>query len=380
MKCTLQLILILLGAMFLPSGKVHAQEADTLLLHYAVSRGDTVIYKRIVRYSKVRKLYHVRDYYENGQLQMDATYSSIDRKIKESWQCNYRTNTKQGRYKEWYENGRMSFSGRFKEGLATGRCKSWYPDGRIEADEGRLEGRLHGRVRYWSAEGTPEHDLRFSHGNNLNTSKVSYPYLPYLPKEYDVDSLKRWPLIIFLHGGTQRGTNLKKLYDAGIPDQIYRGREFPFIIISPLCPLHLRWSTDDWFENCYQEITEKYRIDTTRIYLTGMSLGGSGTWYLAAKYPEKFAAIAPMSGFIFSSESDLIIQNIDQLAAIPVWAFHGRIDTTVPFEETERMVKLLDGRNNELRFTVEPEVGHWIHWIYYPGSELYEWFLKFTKK
>lgn len=72
-----------------------------------------------------------------------------------------------------------------------------------------------------------------------------------------------------------RGKDLKKLYASGVPDEIYRGRDFPFIIIAPQCPEHLRWSTDYCFENLHQKITVKYRIDPDRIYLTGFSLGGS---------------------------------------------------------------------------------------------------------
>ena len=368
-------ILVLLA--ILSPGFIHAQDVDTFLLKYAVSKYDTIVYKRIIQFDKGQKLYHVRDYFETGKIQMDAYYSSFDRNIKEGWQCNYRTNTKQGMYKEWWGNGQIKFSGRFKNGLATGRCQWWYGNGRIEADEGRLKGQLHGRVRYWTEQGDLENDFRFRHGENQNPRKVSYPYLPYLPKDYNTDSLKRWPLIIYLHGGSQRGTDLTKLYDSGIPDQIYRGRAFPFVIISPLCPLHLRWTTDDWFGNFFREITGKYRIDTTRVYLTGLSLGGNGTWYIAEKYPEKFAAIAPISGF--TGETDYIEKNINKLIDMPIWAFHGKIDDVVPFEETERMVKKLEGKNRNLKFTAEPEMGHGINWIVYPGEELYDWFLKFQR-
>jgi predicted peptidase len=202
--------------------------------------------------------------------------------------------------------------------------------------------------------------------------------LSYTPKDYNRDTLKRWPLIIYLHGGSRRGTDLIKLYADGIPDQLYRGREFPFIIIAPQCPEHIRWSTDNWFENLYKEVNDKYRIDTNRVYLTGFSLGGAGTWYIAAKYPDKFAVIAPMSGF--TSHMDYIDNNIDMLIDMPIWAFHGKIDNVVPFEETERIIKKLDGKNKDLRFSVEPEVGHWINWLVYPNQELYDWFLKYDKR
>ena len=124
-------------------------------------------------------------------------------------------------------------------------------------------------------------------------------------------------------------------------------------MLAPQCPEHLRWSTDDWFENFYKEVIARYRIDADRIYLTGPSLGGSGTWYIAARYPETFAAIAPISGF--TSHLDYIDKNIDKLLDMPVWAFHGKLDTVVPFEETERIVRRLEGRNRNLRFSAEPD-------------------------
>jgi len=140
-----------------------------------------------------------------------------------------------------------------------------------------LHGQLDGKVKHWTEQGKLQFDLSFDHGLNQNPKDVQYRYLSYTPKEYNTDTLKKWPLIIYLHGGSRRGTDLKKLYADGIPDQLYRGREFPFIIIAPQCPEHIRWSTDNWFENLYKEVNDKYRIDTNRVYLTGFSLGGAGT-------------------------------------------------------------------------------------------------------
>jgi predicted peptidase len=237
---------------------------------------------------------------------------------------------------------------------------------------------LHGRVRYWSEKGDLQFDSTFEHGINQHPRNVSYRYLSYLPKDYEADAVRKWPLVIYLHGGSDRGADLNRLYSSGIPDQVYRGREFPFIMLAPQCPVHLRWSTDDWFESFYKEAVARYRIDADRIYLTGPSLGGSGTWYIAARYPRTFAAIAPISGF--TSHLDYIDKNIDKLIDIPVWAFHGKLDTVVPFEETERIVTRLEGRNRNLRFSAEPDIGHSIHWQIYPGQEIYDWFLRYDRK
>jgi len=359
-------------------GLLIAQEADAFLLHYPISKGDTIIYKRIILFDKSKNLYHVKDYFDNGQIQMDAYYSSFDKHIKEEYQCNYATNTKEGVYKEWDENGEIKYIGTFKKGLRYGLCESWHNNRQKEEESNWLNGQLHGQVKYWTEQGDLQVDLSFEHGINKNPKNVSYQYLSYTPKDYEADTLKMWPLIIYLHGGSDRGTDLNKIYSQGIPDQIYRGREFPFIIISPQCPEHIRFSTDNWFENFYKEINTKYRIDTNRVYLTGMSLGGSGTWYLAAKYSDIFAAIAPMSGF--TSHLDFIDENIDKLINIPIWAFHGKVDIVVPFEETERIIKKLEGKNKDLQFTAEPKVGHWVHWLVYPNQDLYDWFLKHDKR
>ncbi|MFC2085557.1 prolyl oligopeptidase family serine peptidase, partial [Bacteroidota bacterium] len=236
-------------------------------------------------------------------------------------------------------NGQMEFKGNFQNGIREGLFQYWYKNGQKEAEKRYSQNQLHGECTYWSEDGTLEYEITFDHGLNIDPVDAKYKYLLYSPKDYKNDTTKLWPLIIYLHGGSGRGNDLTKLYAAGIPDQIYRGRDFQFIIASPQCPIHLRWSTDNWFNNFYDEIIKKYRIDTNRVYLTGVSLGGAGTWYLAVKYPKRFAAIAPMCGF--TSHIQFINDNINRLKNIPVWAYHGKKDLNVPFEETERLIKIL---------------------------------------
>ncbi len=368
----------LLLALLLIAGWLPAAGDEAFMLSLAVSKDKTVVYKRLIGRVKSKNLWHVRDYFANGQMQMEAFYSSFDRTIKEDYQCNYRGNTKEGEYRQWYENGQLEFSAHYEGGLRNGPSTSWYENGRKEAEENWLRGQLHGEVKYWTEQGEPQFDLVFDHGLNKNPRDARYRYLSYLPKGYDADPTIKWPLIICLHGGSRRGSDLKKLYADGIPDQIYRGRDFPFVIVAPQCPEHIRWSTENWFESFYDDVIGKYRIDLDRVYLTGNSLGGAGTWYLAARYPEKFAAIAPLCGF--TSHMDYISENIARLGDMPIWAFHGKMDTVVPFEETERMVGMLEGKNKELRFSIDPAAGHGIHWQVYPGQELYDWFLRHCKR
>ena len=378
--------IILILSLIIFTCSVQAQEVETFYLLHPISKNDTVIYKRIVRFDKNNGIYHVRDYFENGQIQMQGTYSSFNKNIKENYWCNYSKNTKQGLYQTWYKNGQLESRSNFIDGKFHGQMEEWYSNGQlsqrsqwIKADvEGNGKGQMNGSYLGWSKDGELVCDMVLEKGLKKNPIDTNYKYLLYTPPEYELDTLKTYPLIIYLHGGSPRGTDLNKLYAYGIPDQTYRGREFPFIIASPQCPLHLRWSTDNWFENFFEEITLKYRVNINKVYLTGVSLGGSGTWYLATKYPDKFAAIAPMSGF--TSHIEYLDQNIEKLVDMPIWAFHGKIDKVVQFEETERVIQRLEGKNNNLKFTMPPNVGHGLHWLIYPEQELYDWFLTHDKR
>ncbi|MBK8594388.1 MAG: prolyl oligopeptidase family serine peptidase [Holophagales bacterium] len=351
---------------------------ETFVLREAVPNREPRVTTRVIRFDAGKRLFHVKDYFENGRIQRDAFYTSFDKRVKEEFQCNHRSNTREGLCTEWHRNGRKRIEARFTRGRRSGASTSWYESGQKEAEESWLDGQLHGRVRYWSEKGDLQFDSTFAHGMNQQRRRVRYRYLSYVPKGYEVDTERKWPLVIYLHGGSDRGTDLKKLYSSGIPDQVYRGRDFPFVMLAPQCPEHLRWSTDDWFESFIEEATTRYGIDVDRVYLTGPSLGGSGTWFLAARYPGTFAAIAPMSGF--TSHLEYIDRNLDQLLDLPVWAFHGERDTVVPFEETERIVRRLEGRSSDLRFSAEPEAGHEIHWKVYPGRDLYDWLLRHVRR
>jgi hypothetical protein len=373
-------LLFILAVFLMDSASVKSQELDTLYLQIPKNR-DTVTYKRIVKFDENTKLYHVRDYFENGQIQMDATYSDLDRFIKEDVQCNYHSNTKQGLYQTWYKSGLPEIRCSFVDGKFHGQREMWYSNGQlseksnwIKGDIEKGKGQMHGSFTKWSNKGDWKYEMILDKGLKIKPKDTNYHYISYTPKDYSKDASKKWPLIIYLHGGSARGTDTIKLYSSGIPDQIWRGREFPFIIVAPQCPLGHRWSTDNWFDNFYDEITLKYKIDTNRVYLTGVSLGGAGTWFLAIKYPDKFAAIAPISGF--TSHIEYLDKNIDKLADLPIWAFHGKLDKVVQVEETERVIRRLEGKNNNLKFTLEPNAGHWMEWLIYPEEELFDWFLK----
>ena len=202
-------------------------------------------------------------------------------------------------------------------------------------------------------------------------------YLLYLPKDYAADSVQRWPLILFLHGAGERGSNLQLVTKHGPPKVAPQLTNFPFIVVSPQCPAGKIWS-NDLLLALLDEIETKYAVDTRRVYLTGISMGGFGTWSLGLSHPEKFAAIAPICG-----GGDIItpaLADKAKLTTLPVWAFHGAKDPVVPLAESERMVNLLKKLGaKEMKFTVYPEAGHECWADAYAKPELYDWFLKHSR-
>lgn len=201
------------------------------------------------------------------------------------------------------------------------------------------------------------------------TKTISFKYLLYLPKNYETK--EKWPLIIFLHGMGERGKNLDRIKRHGLPKLIEQGHDFPFIIISPQCPRMSYWSMQlDNLKELIDDIKEQYPIDTKRIYLTGMSMGGYGVWDLAIKNPKTFAAIAPICGAASMLGEIIFLKNI------PIWAFHGAEDKVVPLAAGQQTVDLLKPINNNITFTIYPGVEHNSWDLTYENKELYKWFLE----
>jgi predicted peptidase len=201
-------------------------------------------------------------------------------------------------------------------------------------------------------------------------------YLLFLPETYGADKEKRWPLILFLHGAGERGTDVWKVAVHGPPKNVTSHSDFPFILVSPQCPSDQAWSKDTLLA-LLDEITLKYAVDTNRVYLTGLSMGGYGTWDLGICHPEKFAAIAPICG-----GGDLISvllasrEKMPALKALGIWAFHGAKDPVVPVEESKRMVEAVKRVGaTDVKLTIYPEAQHDAWTETYKNPELYEWFL-----
>jgi pimeloyl-ACP methyl ester carboxylesterase len=197
-------------------------------------------------------------------------------------------------------------------------------------------------------------------------------YLLFLPKGYTQAAEQKWPLIVFLHGSGERGSDVQKVKVYGPPKIVETKPDFPFIVVSPQCPEGKRWSVDVLNQLLDKVITEN-KVDKDRIYLTGLSMGGYGTWDWATQSPERFAAIVPICGG-GDPEKVWAIRNM------PTWVFHGAKDQVVPLMESERMVTALKKINSNVKFTVYPEAGHDSWTEAYNTPELYTWLLSHQKK
>ena len=195
---------------------------------------------------------------------------------------------------------------------------------------------------------------------------VSCKYLLSLPEGEPIEKGRR-PLLLFLHGAGERGDDLNLVTKHG-PHKILAQRpDFPFILVSPQCPPQRWWDTE-MLNHLLDEVIAKHDADTTRVYVTGLSMGGFGTWGLAIEYPERFAAIAPICG----GGSPYLA---DRLRKVPVWAFHGGKDEIVPVIESQRMVDAVRKAGGDARITLYPEAGHDCWTETYNNPALYSWLL-----
>lgn len=202
--------------------------------------------------------------------------------------------------------------------------------------------------------------------------KVSYGYLLYLPKAYASDATTRWPLLLFLHGSGERGDDLAKVKYNGPPKQLDARDDFPFVVVSPQCPEDQRWQPDALVA-LLDDVTDRLRVDVDRVYVTGLSMGGRGTWNLAMSYPERFAAIAPVCG-------GAIPDRACRLRDVPVRAFHGAKDDVVPLAESQTVVDAVRKCGGSAELVVYPDAGHDSWTATYADPSLWDWLLSHRRR
>jgi predicted esterase len=195
-------------------------------------------------------------------------------------------------------------------------------------------------------------------------------YQLYLPDNYNQDTSKRLPLMLFLHGSGETGTEVNKVKVNGPPKMIAQGKKFPFIVVSPQAS-HYNWDENELYD-MLTSIMKKYRVDKNRVYLTGLSMGGFGSWKLAIKHPEMFAAVVPICGGGDTTD-------IYRLRNTAVWAFHGAKDDVVLPSQSISMVNALKKYNPKAKLTIYPEANHNSWEVTYNNDSLYTWMLQQTR-
>ncbi len=196
------------------------------------------------------------------------------------------------------------------------------------------------------------------------SKKVSAQYLLVKPKDYDDD--EEYPLLIFLHGRGEQGDDLNRVKIHG-PFKKIAELGLPLLVVAPQSPKDEYWDVD-MLEALVEEVIDDLDVDEDRVYLTGLSMGGSGTWRLAARRPDLFAAIVPICGRRSTSKAP-------RLKDLPMWVFHGAKDRTIPVRESTEMVEAIRQAGGDPRLTIYPDAHHNSWTETYNNPELYEWLL-----
>lgn len=193
------------------------------------------------------------------------------------------------------------------------------------------------------------------------TRVVSFPYLRFGSSESR--------LLVYLHGASAKGSDPDLLLAEPLPELLANGLDVPFQVVCPQCPSHLPgWPIEDLLHlfKCLRRYTEK-------IVVTGVSMGGRGTWELAYAWAQNLAAILPVCGPTLPTLAP-------RLADLPVWAFHGENDAVVPCSRTEEMINALQRIGKPARFTKLPNQGHSIGREVYSNREIWSWIWQMTEQ
>ena len=211
--------------------------------------------------------------------------------------------------------------------------------------------------------------------------ELDVKYLLYLPKDHAAKPEKKWPLILFLHGAGERGDDLNRVKVHGPPKLVEKGEAMEFIVVSPQCPKGMVWN-NEVLTTLLDDVAKRYRADETRLYLTGLSMGGYGTWSLGLTHCDRFAAIAPIcGGGDFIKAYNAGDPKWKALKTLGVWAFHGAKDPVVPLAESKRMVATLKKFGHPgPKLTVYPEAKHDSWTKTYANPDFYKWFLQHQRK
>ena len=194
-------------------------------------------------------------------------------------------------------------------------------------------------------------------------------YCLMIPKDYSATGTEKYPLVLFLHGAGERGDDNTKQLVHGTKDfaKEENRRKYPCFVLAPQCPTGKKWSEVDWSAETHKQpeesisleltreliaaLQKQFRIDANRLYVTGLSMGGYGTWDMISRTPDFFAAAAPICGGADETQADRVTK-------LPIWAFHGDKDTAVKPERSRRMIAAIEKAGGKPKYTEYPGVGH----------------------
>ncbi len=216
------------------------------------------------------------------------------------------------------------------------------------------------------------------------TSQDEMRYLLYLPEGYWDDPDRLWPLIFFLHGAGDENNDSTYVLSRGLPAVLHLGEQpedFPFVVVSPQAFPGSAWWTGDTLailNALLGEVIENYKVDPDRVYLTGLSMGGYGSWYLATAYPERFAAMVSVSGSGYRTDFIPAEETLCRLKDVPVWAIHGALDVISAPEASKLFASALQVTCGvEVKWTMYDDLGHGgAYERAYRDPELYAWMLE----
>ena len=195
---------------------------------------------------------------------------------------------------------------------------------------------------------------------------VTMRFWQFVPKGYD--GKKKFPFMLFLHGAGERGDKLEVVKKWGPPKLVRKRKDFPFVLISPQCPRNTWWKIEELYQ-LVNKVAGELKIDRQRMYVTGLSMGGFGSWHLMDRYPKLFAAGVPICGGGKATSAKNLVD-------IPIWAFHGGADGVVKPALSELMIKKIkEAGGKKAKLTIYPGVGHNSWSRAYANEEVYKWLL-----
>jgi predicted peptidase len=212
-------------------------------------------------------------------------------------------------------------------------------------------------------------ELKIGEGDTAQT--VTMRYLLFVPKDYSESADTRWPLLMFLHGSGERGDDLAVVKKHGPPKLVDSRPDFPFVTVSPQCPTGERWQANQ-LSALIDHLEKTLKLDPERLYVTGLSMGGAGTWSLIAHQPKRFAAAIPICGGGGGDD----FTRAELFSKLPIWAYYGDQDGAAGLKQCERMIAAIEATGNkEAHMTIYPNVGHDSWTETYANEDVYKWLL-----